>query len=736
MRVSGIDSESKHLHLSRQICRRIAATLFAFAAVLSSFAVSADGVWDETRYEYDPGTGDLLKKIYPDGHEIIYTYYETSLPKRITYASGKWMERFYNERLQAVSNVYSSANTPSVHASPNAFGTICRTEDSWGLVYDYGIRPYGQLLTNEVVSSPWMNWQLAHAHEQFDREFGWSLSVDNVSKGCTYWIYDSEGRISYLVCTNSFGRSIEVVYTNSGSYACGYDIRTPSGAVFSHRLTRSAHRRALVDRLTVGFSGNTILDRSFEYNDLGKLTRWSDSGSTNEAVYCYGDRGEIVQCDVLGVRYAYGFDSAGNCRGAATGFVTNFFSVNQLNQCTASDSSDAGGTESYEYDLDGNLTRVCDMDRFGWDGENRLFSVVLQDGTVTNRYDYQNRLVRQDLPGCVRHCVFDRWNLVYERYQHDMGLTEEVEYFWGPDKSGSLSGACGVGGLVAVSMDGSFYFPYYGINGDILGYVNEDGSVVASYAYGPFGELASLSGDIADLFQFRYMTKRYDRFIGLYDFGDRWYSITLRKWISRDPLGEDGGLNLYAFCDNDPVNKFDPNGCIPLDTVWDIGNIVYDICVGDEVALAADTAALMVPYVPAGASKLVKAARLSNVKKICPGAKHLEVTYRYNKYGDKHFKLKSRPQPVTANWKRESWVERTLSEPAQFRPGFTHADGERLANAALREAKAKGLIRPQQLDGYIYNAGINIGAHNGKPTSFVKVKVTPQGEVHIHPITP
>ncbi|MBR4171086.1 MAG: hypothetical protein IKR48_05495 [Kiritimatiellae bacterium] len=147
-----------------------------------------------------PELGNLLKKIYPDGHEILYTYNVLSLPKRITFASGKWMERFYNERLQVVSNVYSSANTPSVHSSPNALGTICRVEDSWGLVYDYGILPYGQLLTNEVVSSTWMNWQLSHAHEQFDREAGWSLSVDNVNKGNAHWTYDNEGRISHLVC--------------------------------------------------------------------------------------------------------------------------------------------------------------------------------------------------------------------------------------------------------------------------------------------------------------------------------------------------------------------------------------------------------------------------------------------------------------------------------------------------------------------------------------------------------
>ena len=52
-------------HPSRQICRRLAATLLAFAAILPPPAARAAGVWDETRYEYDPGTGDLLIGDHP-----------------------------------------------------------------------------------------------------------------------------------------------------------------------------------------------------------------------------------------------------------------------------------------------------------------------------------------------------------------------------------------------------------------------------------------------------------------------------------------------------------------------------------------------------------------------------------------------------------------------------------------------------------------------------------------------
>ena len=77
--------------------------------------------WDTTRFEYEPGTGRLTRKVYADGKAINYTYHYGNLPKRITQASGKWMERFYDGRLNVTSNVYSSENTPDVHIVPNEF---------------------------------------------------------------------------------------------------------------------------------------------------------------------------------------------------------------------------------------------------------------------------------------------------------------------------------------------------------------------------------------------------------------------------------------------------------------------------------------------------------------------------------------------------------------------------------------------------------------------------------------
>jgi RHS repeat-associated protein len=63
-----------------------------------------------------------------------------------------------------------------------------------------------------------------------------------------------------------------------------------------------------------------------------------------------------------------------------------------------------------------------------------------------------------------------------------------------------------------------------------------------------------------DACPFRYQTKWYDAESQQYYFGYRYYDPRVGRWLSRDPLGEQGGVNLYAYCGNDPVNRHDPLG--------------------------------------------------------------------------------------------------------------------------------------------------------------------------------
>ena len=100
------------------------------------------------------------------------------------------------------------------------------------------------------------------------------------------------------------------------------------------------------------------------------------------------------------------------------------------------------------------------------------------------------------------------------------------------------TGAGGVGGLVAVSIDGDFYFPGYDNNGNVIGSWDESGSIVAEYAYDAFGNTISSSGSMADVFTHRFSTKYYDAETDLYYYGYRYYSPSLGRWICRDPMEE------------------------------------------------------------------------------------------------------------------------------------------------------------------------------------------------------
>ena len=79
----------------------------------------------------------------------------------------------------------------------------------------------------------------------------------------------------------------------------------------------------------------------------------------------------------------------------------------------------------------------------------------------------------------------------------------------------------------------------------------------AVYEYNAFGETIRATGPAADINPFRFSTKYHDGETGLYYYGFRYYDPGQGRFLNRDPIEEQGGLNLYAFVGNDPVNRWD-----------------------------------------------------------------------------------------------------------------------------------------------------------------------------------
>jgi len=100
-------------------------------------------------------------------------------------------------------------------------------------------------------------------------------------------------------------------------------------------------------------------------------------------------------------------------------------------------------------------------------------------------------------------------------------------------------------------------FPLADANGNGVTYVDAVGNIQAHYTYNAFGGTVSQSGDMDDAFRFRFSSKYLDDETGLYYYGYRYYDPATGRWLSRDPIGESGGLMLYGFANNNGVNLVD-----------------------------------------------------------------------------------------------------------------------------------------------------------------------------------
>ncbi len=230
--------------------------------------------------------------------------------------------------------------------------------------------------------------------------------------------------------------------------------------------------------------------------------------------------------------------------------------------------------ESFTHDLDGNLTGDGRF-TYTWDAENRLIAAealptlpATAKVKLTMSYDVQSRRIQKQvhtwnagtstyqLTTTLRF-LYDGWNLIAE-----LNGSNQVQrsYTWGLDLSGTLQGAGGVYGLLALTdaSTGLQYLPTYDGNGNLLTLVNAtDSSVAAQYEYGPFGEPLRATGAMANGNPVRFSTKYIDEETGLVYYGHRYYQPQMGRWLSRDPIAESGGINVNAFVFNDGLNYVD-----------------------------------------------------------------------------------------------------------------------------------------------------------------------------------
>ena len=156
---------------------------------------------------------------------------------------------------------------------------------------------------------------------------------------------------------------------------------------------------------------------------------------------------------------------------------------------------------------------------------------------------------------------------------------------------------------MSVTYDGAEYFYLKNAQGDVTGLVNSSGTQVVAYTYDAWGNPLTTTGTMADtlgkLNPLRYRGYVYDTETGLYYVSSRYYDPEFGRFINADDidyLGADGSplsYNLFAYCLNNPVNRFDVNGNwsmpnwlkVTVGAVAIAGLAVATVCTGGAAAV-------------------------------------------------------------------------------------------------------------------------------------------------------
>jgi RHS repeat-associated protein len=212
----------------------------------------------------------------------------------------------------------------------------------------------------------------------------------------------------------------------------------------------------------------------------------------------------------------------------------------------------AAAAVTQEYDFNGNLIQSAANSQpsssYEWDAADRLTAINI--GTLRSEFVYDGlgrrvHIIEKESGTVISEKRFV-WSGLTLAEERDATGSEITKRFFS-------QGTRTVSGATA----GNYYYTK-----DHLGSIREltdtSGAIRARYEYDPYGRSTKLEGDLDADFGFtgHYVHQRSGLLFAPY----RVFGAATARWLSRDPIGESGGLNLYGYVRNNPANWTDSSG--------------------------------------------------------------------------------------------------------------------------------------------------------------------------------
>ena len=584
-------------------------------------------------YAYDPATSRLQTVTDALNQVARYVYYNDGLLKSVTYTNTvnptPGVTFGYDSYYPRITTMTDGVGTTGwFYFAPKNTDTGTGIQDGANQLETFSFTS-----AQTVNNLPVLAYAIGYQYDALGRAT--DTNIDSANDSSVF--YDALGRIQtatnplgefdYFYVSDVSGRLDHVIYPNGQRTNFGYyPISAATPGDDDLRLSQ-------IQNLAPG--GANLSTFGYDYDAAGRILKWTkqlDADAALTSNFTYDAADQLIEALVpasptASTDYVYAYDRAGNrtseqIDNAVTGATVN--NLNQLTQLSPTGSIRFSGTidepatvtvngvaakvapdaannnqtdfsasvtlspgtntvavaatngnnvtttkhfqytvangvnRTLTYDLDGNLTDDGNGNTYTFDAANRLISVTNSSGTSKFVYDgLGHRIQQTDANGNITKqwvwCPGDAQP--GEERDASNNVTKRF-YAQGEQIAGT-----------------SYYFTKDHL-GSIREMTDSSGAIRARYDYDPFGRTTKVSGDLdAD---FRFQGMYYHTASGLYFTLTRIYDPNLDRWLTRDTIGEAGGINLYRFVGNNPVNKVDPLGLWASDSLFPVHQYIID----------------------------------------------------------------------------------------------------------------------------------------------------------------